>query len=47
MKQLETYEDELYQEAYRENRKLRNQLKRDKKLMIKKKRELKYLKFAY
>lgn len=47
MKQVESYEDELYQEAYRENRKLRNQLKKDKKLIIKKKRELKYLKYAY
>ena len=47
MKQMESYEDELYQEAYRENRKLRNQLKKDKKLNIKKKRELKYLKYAY
>ena len=47
MKQMETYEDELYQEAYKENRKLRSQLKKVKKLGIKQKRELKYLKYAY
>ena len=47
MKQSESYEEELFQEAYRENKKLRSLLKKNKKLMIKQKRDLKYQRFAY
>lgn len=47
MKKINSYDDELYDEAVVNNTKLRKEIRKNKKLMIKKKRELKYSKYAY
>lgn len=47
MKKIDSYDGELYDEAVSNNVKLRKEIRKNKKLMIKKKRELKYLKYAY
>ena len=47
LRKVESYDDEIFVESVEENKKLRRELRKKKKLSIKQKRELKYSKYAY